>query len=158
MFKKKPKTLKTLEQLVKEGGITSMLAVGTENDGALKLKAGVKIDGRQLGSVTIAGSNAAMWVSESGEVKGDCSVAVGYIFGMVTGTIIADMVVLGGDAVISGKIFTDQVVFSDPKRVSIQADILPKRAAREQDQLPTPLLTPLTKVELVNSAPIAVAA
>lgn len=132
----------TLDHLVTTGRIQSVLGKEAVNEGLLNIKQGVKIDGTQNGNIQVAGKgNGAIWISGTGTVRGEVKAPLIVAQGVVDGAIITPLLIIEGCARISGRIYADRVIYRNPERVSIQAEILPRKAAELVDSnLPSSLV------------------
>ena len=143
--KRKPGLFDTVDEAINFGSIQSLLADGSSNEGSLRLKGGLKVDGAQMGDVKIADETGVVWITATGRIKGEVRAAHVYVQGRFEGSIQAEFVVIEGSGRVEGRVFADKVITRRQEGLFFNAEVFTRKAVRDVEaNLPGELI-PITR-------------
>lgn len=120
---------------VKGERITTVISVGTEMHGDLRLKEGIKLDGDMRGSLTFGVEDGLCVISKSGTLQGNLHGPKALIMGAVEGDVhISGMLMLAPGAMIMGNVYYGRLIVHDGAQISGSMNMINGRALESPDR------------------------
>lgn len=136
----------TALEAVELGRLKNLLDKGSVNTGTLEIKSGVKIDGQQIGPITVSDAIGIVWISAEAAVQGDVRAPQVYVLGEISGNVVTDTLIIEGRGKVKGRVFAKNVILRQVADIEVAAEFRPYEAESEVEAVSSSVLVPLKRV------------